>query len=97
MTTSNQRPVDTLRLGSVVLAIWKNETSDGRAVFNVTTERIYTDDQGNWKSNSSFRRDDLLLLAKVCDKTHDRVFELEAAEREPAGKEATAKAKSKSR
>ncbi len=46
------------------------------ALTNVTFSRIYKDAEGNWKSTSSFGRDDLLVLAKVADMAHTKVFEV---------------------
>jgi hypothetical protein len=62
------KPIHEIRLGSIKSAVWKNETETG-ARFNVTFSRIYKDGD-TWKSNESFGRDDLLLLAKVADNTH---------------------------
>jgi len=73
---AKQRPVETVRIGGIVAAIWTNETKDGRVLFNTTVERLYLDENGDWKSSSSFGRDDLLVLAKVCDRTHSRIHEL---------------------
>ena len=37
-------------------------------------------DGDEWKSTQSFSRNDLLLLAKVADQAHSRIFELQQAE-----------------
>ena len=83
MTTSPQRPTDTIRLGAVQAAIWRNE-SDGRINYNITLERLYRDEEGNWKSSTSFGRDDCLRIGKVLDRTETRIFELQAQDRETA-------------
>ena len=75
--TSNTKPLDEVRIGTVKAAIWRNETDNGSR-FNVTFGRIYKDDQGEWKTTHSFGRDDLLVLAKVADKAHSRIFERQA-------------------
>ena len=75
------KPVETVRLGAIVAAIWRNEGEDGRVRFNATVERIYMDDADNWKSTNSFGRDDLLVLAKICDRAHSRIHDLLSAER----------------
>ncbi len=62
------RPVQEIRLGSIKAAVWRNETESGPR-YNVTFERLYRDGE-QWKSTSSFGRDDLLLLAKVADQAH---------------------------
>ena len=61
------RPVHEVRLGRVRAAIWSNATETG-ARYNVTVCRLYKDDKsGEWRDSQSFGRDDLPLLAKVCD------------------------------
>ena len=42
---------------------------------NVTFSRLYKDGD-QWKSTQSFGRNDLLVLAKVADQAHTRIFEL---------------------
>ena len=77
--TSNTKPVDEVRFGAVKAAIWRNETDNGSR-FNVTFSRSYKDSEGNWKSTSSFRRDDLLVVAKMADQAHSRIFQIQAAD-----------------
>ena len=59
----------------VKATICPNGTED-RPRHNVTFSRLYKDDAGEWKSTQSFRRNDLLVLAKVADLVHTRLFEL---------------------
>ena len=73
---SNTKPVEEVRVGTVKAAIWPNPTESGAVRYNVTFSRIYKDAEGNWKSTSSFGRDDLLVVAKVADQTHSRIFEI---------------------
>lgn len=75
---AKNRPVHELRFGRIRAAIWQNETENGPR-HNVTITRLYKD--GNeWKDSTSFGRDDLPLVAKVCDQAHTWIFE-QAAER----------------
>jgi hypothetical protein len=76
--SEKNRPADEVRLGSVKGVIWRNETERG-ARFSVTFERLYKDG-AEWKTSSSFGRDELLLLAKVVDLAHTRIFELSGEE-----------------
>lgn len=78
-----QRPIDTVRMGAVQAAIWRNE-HDGRTRYGVTLERTYRDTNGDSKSSKSFWRDDLLRLGKVLSKAETRIFELEAEDRRQA-------------
>ena len=75
---ATQKPVAHERIGNVEAAIWRNE-NEGRARFNVTFKRHYKDGDA-WKSTDSFRRDDLLVLAKVADNAHTLILELQQEE-----------------
>ncbi len=75
---ANPKPISEVRIGRVKAAIWPNET-EGRTRHNVTFSRLYKDGD-EWKNTQSFSRNDLLLLAKVADQAHSRIFELQQAE-----------------
>lgn len=72
------QPAHEVRLGTVKAAIWKNDTEAG-VRYNVTFERLYTQD-GEWRSTGSFGRDDLLLLGKVADLAHTWITNPESQE-----------------
>lgn len=62
-----QRPVHEVRLGRIKGAVWANSTDQG-VRYGVTLTRLYKDQQsGEWRTSTSFGRDDLLLVAKVCE------------------------------
>ena len=69
------KPLQEIRIRAVKAAIWCNDTEDGPR-YNATFSRLYKDGD-EWKSTSSFGRDDLLVLAKVADHTHTRILELQ--------------------
>ncbi len=71
------RPVE-IRIGRLKAAIWRNE-SDGHTYHTVSFHRLYRNDEGEWRSTSSFRRDDLLVLAKLADRAHSHILPLQAA------------------
>ena len=72
-----QRPVRTVKVGSVQVAVWRNLTAEGRAVFNATLERLYFDEKADqWESSHSFGRRDMLELAKAADIAHTVMSEL---------------------
>src|SRR5260221_8224111 len=60
-----QRPAHEIRLGRIRAAIWANQGDNG-PWYNVTLSRNYKDGD-EWKSSTSFGRDELLTLAKVAD------------------------------
>ena len=75
---ANPKPISEVRIGRVKAAIWPNET-EGRTRHNVTFSRFYKGGE-QWKSTQSFGRNDLLVLAKVADQAHSRIFELQQEE-----------------
>ncbi len=67
------KPTHEIRIGAIKAVIWANATSSGTR-HNVTFARLYKDGD-EWKETTSFGRDDLLLLAKVADKSHSWIHE----------------------
>lgn len=68
------RPVHEVRLGRIKAAVWANETEGGAVRHNVTFSRIYKDGD-EWKTSTSFGRDELPLVAKVADMAHSWIFQ----------------------
>ena len=61
------KPAYEIRLGRIRATIWANNSDDNRNVwFNVSLTRLYKDGD-QWKDSSTFRRDDLPIVAKVMD------------------------------
>lgn len=60
-----QRPAHEIRLGRIKATIWANQSDNG-SWYNVVLSRNYKDGD-EWKSSSSFGRDELLTVAKVAD------------------------------
>jgi hypothetical protein len=82
------QPAEEIRIGSIKAAIWRNEGENG-ARFNVTFQRLYNTEDGQWQSTGSFGGYDLLLLAKVADATHTRVLQLIEEEKQRQAAPAT--------
>jgi hypothetical protein len=85
MAKSASKPVHEIRLGRIKAAIWENETQNGTR-HNVTFQRIYRDEGGQWNTSDSFGRDDLPLVAKVADLAHTWIFQQGQASSEREGK-----------
>jgi hypothetical protein len=68
-----KKPVHEVRLGRIKAAIWENEGDNGIR-HNVTITRLYKNGDDEWKDSSSFGRDDLPLVEKVCHMTHLWIF-----------------------
>lgn len=77
-------PVEEVRIGSIKAAVWENE-SEGGVYHSVTFSRLYRTEDGDWRSTSSFRGHDLLLLAKVADAAHTRLHEIRSGGEEGDG------------
>jgi hypothetical protein len=88
------RPTAEVRIGRIKATVWANVRDDGKGTwYSVQLVRLYRDGE-EWRTSQTFGRDDLLLVAKVADLAHSRVFELEAGERDreeapPAGETET--------
>ena len=63
MATSSQKPLPIYesRIASVRSAIWENVTPKG-TFFNVTFDRTYRDENGQWKNSHSFGAHDIEAL-----------------------------------
>ena len=72
---TTQNPQDELRIGAVKATVWENEIG-GITRHNITFSRLYKDGE-QWKTAQTFGRNDLLVLAKVADQTHSRIFEIQ--------------------
>lgn len=63
---AQERPTREFRLGRIRAAVWLNQNGQGDAWYSVTVTRSYKDGD-EWKDTTSYRRDDLPLVAKVAD------------------------------
>jgi len=70
---AKQKPVHELRLGRIKAAIWANETDNGTR-HNVTITRLYKDGD-EWKTSTSFGREELPLVAKIADMAHTWIYQ----------------------
>ena len=80
--SNTKKPVSKVSLYPVTAAIWRNLNDKGEAWYNVTFERSFKNDAGEWQSSGTFNAGDLLLLAKVADRAHSEVFKLRASDRQ---------------
>jgi len=76
---AGQRPVAKFKAGQVSAAIWENEvtTKTGRQVtmLKATVERRYKDRDGQWKSSSSFARNEIPLVIYCLHKSFEHIIE----------------------
>ena len=76
MTTATQnKPVDTLReRGGLKATIWKN-SSDKGSFYSIELSRTYRTENG-YGDSRSFNDSDLLVVARLAQKAHDKIGEL---------------------
>ena len=70
---AKQKPVHEIRMGRIKAAIWANETDNGTR-HNVVITRLYKDGD-EWKTSTSFGREELPLVAKVADMAHSWIYQ----------------------
>jgi hypothetical protein len=80
MDTAKRKPIRKIKAWPISAAIWDQE-HEGRRFFNVTFQRSYKKEDGSYANSDSFGKDDLLLLAKVADRAHTAILELEYEDR----------------
>jgi len=77
--TAKNKPVDTLRDGSISATIWKNDTKDGH-FYSVNFSRVYTDDKEKAQNSDSFSGTQLLKISVLAEKAYAFIAELREAE-----------------
>jgi hypothetical protein len=60
-----QRPAHECRIGRIRATIWQNHHETQGTWYSITLTRSYKDGEGQWKSASSFGRDDLLVVGEA--------------------------------
>lgn len=70
---SNQ-PIHVVRFGAVRACVWPNDDGE-RTWYQVTVNRLYKDQEGQWRSAESFGYAHLLPLAKALDSAHSWIAE----------------------
>jgi len=73
----NNKPLATLRDGSLKVSIWGNRNEKG-IFYSADLVRSYTDEQGNWHDTRSLPFSVLLRAARLLELTYGRSLELRA-------------------
>lgn len=76
--STNNSPIEEVRIGTVKAAIWRNPAGDDGAVrYGVTFGKLYRSaEDGKWQTTRSFGLNDLLVLSKLADQVHTRIHQL---------------------
>jgi hypothetical protein len=77
------KPVAKFKAGQVSSALWENEiTVNGRKVtmLKASVQRRYKDKDGQWKSSSSFSRNEIPMAIYCLQKAFDKIIEAQIGE-----------------
>jgi hypothetical protein len=72
------KPIARFRAGQVSAAIWENEiTVNGKkaVMLKASVERRYKDKDGQWKSSTSFSRNEIPLAVYCLQKSFEHIIE----------------------
>lgn len=75
---TGQKPTAKFKAGQVSAALWENEITakkGGKAtVLKATVQRRYKDKDGNWKSSTSFSRNEIPLAIYCLQKAFEKII-----------------------
>ena len=81
MTTTNDKPIDTIRDGSLKATIWKRFGEKGN-FYTVELSRTYTDEQGKYHDSHSYSGSELLRIARLANIAYDEIAIYRAGDQE---------------
>lgn len=81
--TTNTKPIQTLRDGSLKAAIWKN-TGESGDFYSVQFTRTWKDEQGGCRVNDSFSGSELLRIARLANVAYDEITRQRAGQPDEA-------------
>ena len=79
--TGQQLPVARFKAGQVSSAIWQNEVQMPRGavkILKATVQRRYKDRNNEWKSSTSFSRNEIPLTIHCLQKSFERIIEIQS-------------------
>ena len=77
-----QQPLAKFRAGGVSCALWENEINvngNSKTVLKASIQRRYKDSEGNWKSSTSFSRNEIPLAIFCMARAFDKIIQEETA------------------
>ena len=80
MNTHSNKPVDTIRDGSLNATIWMNPRENGN-FYSVQITRSYKDEHGNWHETDSFSGSELLRVARLANIAYSEILIYRAKDR----------------
>ena len=83
MTTSNNKPIQTIRDGALKASIWANPNKKG-VFYSVRISRTYKDAQDQYRDTDSFSNAELLRVARLANIAYDEIAILRGHDPETA-------------
>lgn len=77
--STNNRPIHVLRRRGVKVSIFENRSGD-TFFHKFTIQKIYRDDQGAWKTASSYGREDAPIISLLTDRAWEWILDREEQE-----------------
>ena len=80
---AGQKPLAKIRAGSVFCALWENEikvNGNPKTVLKASIQRRYKDSEGNWKSSTSFSRNEIPLAIFCLARAFDKIIQEETSQ-----------------
>jgi len=68
-----RKPYKSVRVGNIVLSLWRSTTKDGREFTNVTIQKNYKKEDGTWANTNSFGKNDLSSISFGCLKAFNEL------------------------
>lgn len=62
-----------IRVGGVHVSIWKNETEMGKRRTSICVQRVYRDQNGNWKNTQYLHLNDIPKLILALQKAYEEI------------------------
>ena len=75
MTEAKNKPIDTIRDGSLSAVIWANASEKGMR-YSVELVRGYKDSNDQWKNTSYFSNGEILRGSRLLNLAYNRISEL---------------------
>jgi hypothetical protein len=72
---ASNKPAKEFRRGRIRATVWRNNHEKMGVWYSVTLTRSYKDEGGQWKSATSFGRDDMLSVGEVCRQAWHWIWE----------------------
>ena len=75
MTDSKNKPVDSIRDGSLTAAIWANQGENGTR-YSVDLTRSYKDTEDKWQTTHYLSNGEILRASRLLNLAYDRIIQL---------------------